>query len=314
MNWYRYLVTRVGQYIIVLFGVTLIIFVISRLSGDPVALLVGPDAPLEVRQGIKEDLGLNKPILVQYFLFLRDALTLDFGNSIAMAPGESAMALVLRRIGPTIQLTLVATLFAFLIGIPVGVFSAVKQGSSADMAGLSFALIGQSVPSFWIGLMLILFVAVPIEFFPLRGAGSWRHLILPGLTLSFFMMASLARLTRSNLADVLDEEFIKTARSKGIRELTVYNSHALRNAFIPVVSYAGVQIAYLLGGAVITEQIFAYPGMGRLAIQSIYARDFPVIQAIVFVSALIVITINFSIDMLYLKLDPRISYADDNGE
>jgi peptide/nickel transport system permease protein len=128
------------------------------------------------------------------------------------------------------------------------------------------------------------------------------------------MMASLARLTRSNLADVLDEEFIKTARSKGIREFTVYNSHALRNAFIPVVSYAGVQMAYLLGGAVITEQIFAYPGMGRLAIQSIYARDFPVIQAVVFVSALIVITINFSIDMLYLKLDPRISYGDDNGE
>ncbi len=315
MNWYRYLLKRLGQYIIVLFGVTLIIFVISRLSGDPVALLVSPDAPPEVRQALREDLGLNRPLAVQYVFFLRDAVTLDFGESIAMAPGKSAIGLVFARIGPTVQLTLVATGFAFLIGIPVGVFSAIRQGEYADMAGMTFALLGQSVPSFWVGLMLILFVAVPIDFFPVRGAGSWRHLILPGLTLSFFMMASIARLTRSNLADVLDEEFIKTARSKGVREVTVYNSHALRNAFIPVISYAGVQIAYLLGGAVITEQIFAYPGMGRLAIQSIYARDFPVIQAVVFVAALMVITVNFTIDLLYLKLDPQISYGGDgNGK
>lgn len=314
MNWYRYLLSRLAQYVVVLFGVTVIIFVIARLSGDPVTLMAGQDASPEVRESIRADLGLDRHIVVQYLVFLQDAVFLDFGESISMAPGQSASGLVLERVVPTIQLTVVAAFFAFAIGVPIGAFSAIKQGEYADMGGMVFALLGQSVPSFWVGLMLILFVAVPVDFFPTRGAGTWRHLLLPGLTLSFFMMASIARLTRSNLADVLDEEFIKTARSKGIRELTVYNSHALRNAFIPVVSYAGVQIAYLFGGAVITEQIFAYPGMGRLAIQSIYARDFPVIQAVVFFAAVMVIIVNFTIDMLYLKLDPRISYGgEDDG-
>jgi len=315
MNWYRYLLKRLGQYVIVLFGVTLIIFVITRLSGDPVTLLTGQDASPELIQSIREDLGLDQPIAVQYGLFLRDALFFDFGESIVVARGQPVRGVVLGRVWPTVQLTIVATVFAFAIGVPIGALSAIKQGEYTDMGGMIFALLGQSVPSFWVGLMLILFVAVPVDFFPTRGAGTWRHLILPGLTLSFFMMASIARLTRSNLADILDEEFIKTARSKGIRELSVYNSHALRNAFIPVVSYAGVQIAYLFGGAVITEQIFAYPGMGRLAIQSIYARDFPVIQGVVFFAAVMVIIVNFTIDMLYLKLDPRISYGGGaNGE
>lgn len=309
MNWYRYLLKRLGQYVIVLFGVTLIIFVIARLSGDPVTLMTPQDASPELQQSMREDLGLDKPIVVQYVLFLRDALMLDFGDSIVVARGEAVRDVVIGRIIPTVQLTIVATLFAFGIGVPIGVLSAIKQGEYTDMGGMIFALLGQSVPSFWVGLMLILFVAVPVDFFPTRGAGSWRHLILPGLTLSFFMMASIARLTRSNLADILDEEFIKTARSKGVSELTVYNSHALRNAFIPVLSYAGVQIAYLFGGAVITEQIFSYPGMGRLAIQAIYSRDFPVIQGVVFFASIMVIIVNFTIDMLYIKLDPRISYG-----
>ncbi|MFC3958807.1 ABC transporter permease [Halovivax cerinus] len=311
MNWFRYLLRRLGQYVVVLFGVSLIIFVISRLSGDPVALMVGMDAPEELRESIRSDLGLDEPLIVQYALFMRDAIVLNFGESISMAPGEPAGQLVLSRVVPTIQLTAVAVFFAFGIGVPVGVISAIRQGEYADIGGMTFALLGQSVPSFWVGLMLILFVAVPIDFFPLAGAGSIRHLLLPGLTLSFFMMASIARLTRSNLADVLDEEFVKTARSKGISDLRVYGSHALRNAFIPVLTYAGVQIAYLFGGAVITEQIFAYPGMGRLAIQAIYSRDFPVIQAVVFFAAIMVIIVNFTIDLLYLKLDPRISYGGD---
>lgn len=311
MNWGRYLLRRLGQYVVVLFGVSIIVFVITRLSGSPVALMVGLEASEATREAIRQQLGLTKPIYVQYGIFLADVIQLDFGTSFSLAPGEPAMALVLSRVPATLELTVVAVLFAFGIGLPVGVFSAIRQGDLADTAGMSFALLGQSVPSFWVGLMLIIFVAAPIGFFPQQGAGSFRHLLLPGLTLSFFMMASIARLTRSNMADVLDEEYIKTARSKGIKAWSVYIAHALRNALIPVVSYASVQVAYLFGGAVITEQIFAYPGMGRLAIQAILQRDFPVIQAIVFFTAVMVILVNFSVDLLYPRIDPRISYEED---
>jgi len=311
MNWGRYLLRRLGQYVVVLFGVSIIVFVITRLSGSPVALMVGMEASEATREAIRQQLGLNQPIYVQYGIFLRDILQFDFGTSFSIAPGEPAMALVLNRVPATIELTVVAVLFAFGIGLPVGVFSAIRQGDLADTAGMSFALLGQSVPSFWVGLMLIIFVAAPLDFFPQQGAGTFRHLVLPGLTLSFFMMASIARLTRSNMADVLDEEYIKTARSKGIKDRSVYVAHALRNALIPVVSYASVQVAYLFGGAVITEQIFGYPGMGRLAIQAILQRDFPVIQAIVFFTAVMVILVNFSVDMLYPRIDPRISYEEE---
>lgn len=310
MNWPRYLLKRAAQYVVVLFGVSLIIFVISRLAGSPVPMMVGMDATEATREAMRRQLGLNKPLYVQYGIFMWDIFHLNFGDSIVIAKGTPAAQLVLNRVPETLKLTAVAVAFAFGIGVPVGMISAIRQGEYADMGGMVFALLGQSVPSFWVGLLLILFVALPSDFFPLSGAGTPRHLILPGLTLSFFMMASIARLTRSNLTDVLDEEYIKTARSKGIRERTVYLSHALRNAFIPVISYAGVQAAYLLGGAVITEQIFAYPGMGRLAIQAIFARDYPVIQAVVFFSAVMVILINFLIDMSYLRLDPRISYEE----
>jgi ABC-type dipeptide/oligopeptide/nickel transport system permease component len=313
MNWGRYLLKRLQQYLVVLFGVSLIVFVITRLSGSPVSLMVGLDADAATRQALREQLGLTEPIFVQYGIFLRDVLTLDFGTSFGVAPGEPALGLVINRIPATLELTAVAVFFAFAIGLPVGIFSAVRQGDLADTAGMSFALLGQSVPSFWIGLLLIIFVAAPIGFFPQRGAGTYRHLILPGLTLSFFMMASIARLTRSNMADVLDEGYIDTARSKGIKERTVYVKHALRNALIPVVSYASVQTAYLFGGAVITEQIFAYPGMGRLAIQAILQRDFPVIMAIVFFTAIMVILVNFTIDLLYLRIDPRISYDEEGS-
>jgi peptide/nickel transport system permease protein len=311
MNWSRYLLKRFRQYIVVLLGVSLIVFVITRLSGSPVSLMVGLDATEATREALRQQLGLDEPLYVQYGIFLRDLASFDLGTSYGVAPGTDALTLVIGRIPETLKLTATAVLFAFGIGLPVGIFSAVRQGDLADTFGMSFALLGQSVPSFWIGLLLIIFVAAPIDFFPQRGAGTWRHLILPGLTLSFFMMASIARLTRSNMADVLDEGYIDTARSKGIKERAVYVKHALRNALIPVISYASVQTAYLFGGAVITEQIFAYPGMGRLAIQAILARDFPVIQAIVFFTAIMVIIINFSIDLLYLRIDPRISYEGD---
>lgn len=310
MRWAGFLGKRLAKYVLVVWLVSLLIFVMMRLSGDPVAIMAGLTATEETREAIRRELGLNHPIYIQYLHYILDVFHLNFGTSIAMAQGTPSSELVLNRIPKTLALLGTAVGFAFLIGGPVGMLSATKQGTYADMAGMLIALLGQSIPSFWLGLLLIIYVAANISFFPIGGAGSWRHLILPGFTLSVFLMSSIARLTRSSMVDVLDEEFIKTARSKGITERVVYVSHALRNAIIPVISFVGVQTAYLIGGAVITEFIFAYPGMGRLAIQAILARDFPVVQAIVFYTVFMVIIINFSIDLLYLKLDPRISYGE----
>jgi len=310
MSWGRFLLKRLGQYLVVLFSVSVIIFSISRFSGDPVALIAGFETTEATREAIRQQLGLDQPLYVQYGQFVWRAVHLDFGQSYSMAPGTPVMEMVIARLPRTIRLTLVATAFAVAIGLPIGVISAIRQGDYADMFGLSFAMLGQSVPAFWIGLLLIQLVAVNVAFFPLSGVGSWRHLLLPGLTLSFFLMASIARLTRSNMVDVLNENYIDTARSKGIRERTVYTSHALRNALIPVTSYVSVQIAYLLGGSVIVEQIFAYPGMGRLAVQAIRARDFPIVQGVALTAAVLVILINFGVDILYLKIDPRISYEE----
>jgi peptide/nickel transport system permease protein len=310
MSFGRFLLRRLFKYAFILFFVTTVVFVIIRLSGDPVAIMAGIDATDAAREEIRRELGLHRPIYVQYLLFLFDMLQLDFGTSITIAEGEPAGQLVLTRLPRTLALLAVALLFAFVVGTTVGMISALKQGKPADSIGMVFTLLGQSVPSFWVGLLLIIFVAARVDFFPISGSGSIRHLILPGLTLSFFLMASVARLTRSNLIDVFEEEYIKTARSKGITEQSVYFSHALRNAFIPVISFVGVQVAYLLGGAVITEEIFAYPGMGRLLLQATVARDFPIVQAIVFYVAFGVVFLNFLIDLSYRWLDPRISYEE----
>ncbi|MEM1995198.1 MAG: ABC transporter permease [Nitrososphaerales archaeon] len=302
----RYLVKRLLSALIVIIGVTAVIFVVSRLSGDPVDLMLGLEATPESRAALRHALGLDQPLHIQYFIFLSNALRGDFGVSIRN--NVPAMQLVLERLPNTILLTLVTVLLAVAVAIPIGIVSALKHNTILDYLGMTFTFVGQSIPSFWLGILLILFLGVQLRLLPISGIGTPAHLVMPAITLSSFLLASLARLTRSSMLETLNRDYIRTAQAKGLKYSRVIIRHALRTALIPVVTVLGLQIAALMGGAVITEQIFAYPGVGWLAITAIYARDFPVVQAVVFVVSVIVVLANLVVDIVYTYLDPRIGY------
>lgn len=303
-----YLTRRFIHSIIIIFGISLAVFIISRLTGDPVSLMVDFDTPLEDREIMKRELGLDQPLPVQYLIFLKDALRGDFGVSIRYQ--EPALGLVLQRIPATLRLLVVTVLWALVVAVPVGILSAIKRNSLLDIVGMAVTFLGQSIPSFWLGIMMIMVVGVRFKLLPISGygGGDLSHVIMPAITLGAFEMASFARITRSSMLEVLGTDYIQTARAKGLREAMVVIKHALRNALIPIVTIMGLHVALLLGGAVITEQIFAYPGVGWLAVQSIYNRDFPVIQAIVMVVSVGVVAVNFVIDIVYTLIDPRIRY------
>ena len=289
----------------------MVVFIISRMTGDPVSIMVDFTTPQEDRDIIRKELGLDKPIAVQYLIFLKKAVRGDFGRSIRYE--EPAIDLVFQRIPITLRLLVVTLGWSLILAIPIGIISAIKRNSIFDLAGMAFTFIGQSIPSFWLGIMMIMVVGVHFRLLPISGFGNGElsYTIMPAVTLSSFGMASFARITRSSMLEVLDSDYIQTARAKGLRETLVVVKHALRNALIPIVTILGLQIAGLLGGAVITEQIFAYPGVGWLAVQSIYNRDFPVIQAIVMVVSIGVVATNFIVDIVYTIIDPRIRYAKD---
>ena len=286
----------------------MVVFIISRMTGDPVSIMVDFTTSQEDRDIIRKELGLDKPIPVQYLIFLKNAAKGDFGTSIRYE--ESALDLVLQRIPITLRLLIVTLVWSLAVAIPIGIISALKRNSIFDLAGMAFTFVGQSIPSFWLGIMMIMVVGVRFRLLPISGFGSGElsYIIMPAITLGAFGMASFARITRSSMLEVLDSDYIQTARAKGQRETFVVIKHALRNALIPIVTILGLQIAGLLGGAVITEQIFAYPGVGWLAVQSIYNRDFPVIQAIVMIVSVGVVATNFIIDIVYTIIDPRIRY------
>jgi len=300
-------VKRLLSAIIVIIGVTAIIFIISRLSGDPVDLMLGLEATPESRAALRHALGLDQPIHIQYLIFLVNAFKGDFGVSIRH--GVPAMQLVLERLPNTLVLTLATIGLAVAVAIPIGIVSALKHNTVIDYAGMVFTFVGQSIPSFWLGILLILLLGVRLRVLPISGIGTPAHIVMPAITLSSFMLASLARLTRSSMLETLNRDYIRTAKAKGLRYSTVIIRHALRTALIPVVTVLGLQFAGLMGGAVITEQIFAYPGVGWLAIAAIYARDFPVVQAVVFVVSVIVVLANLIVDVVYTYLDPRIRYG-----
>jgi peptide/nickel transport system permease protein len=289
----------------------MVVFIISRMTGDPVSIMVDFTTPQEDRDIIRKELGLDKPIAVQYLIFLKKAVRGDFGRSIRYE--EPAIDLVFQRIPITLRLLVVTLGWSLLLALPIGIISAIKRNSIFDLAGMAFTFIGQSIPSFWLGIMMIMVVGVHFRLLPISGFGNGElsYTIMPALTLGSFGMASFARITRSSMLEVLDSDYIQTARAKGLRETFVVVKHALRNALIPIVTILGLQIAGLLGGAVITEQIFAYPGVGWLAVQSIYNRDFPVIQAIVMIVSIGVVATNFIIDVVYTVIDPRIRYDKD---
>jgi peptide/nickel transport system permease protein len=265
------------------------------------------DVPQQQREAIRQELGLDRPLPVQYLDFLANAARGDFGTSVRNR--VPALRLVVERVPATLELAAVALTFAVITAIPLGTLSALKHNSAWDLVGMTITFLGQSIPSFWLGILLILVLGVNLRWLPISGSGTPLHLIMPAITLGSFFMASLARLTRSSLLEVLGQDYVRTARAKGLAEVVVIGLHALKNAAIPIVTAIGVYVGQLLSGAVITEQIFAYPGVGRLAIDAISTRDFPVVQANVIFVSLVVVVLSLLVDMLYLALDPRIRYT-----
>jgi peptide/nickel transport system permease protein len=326
----RYVARRLLAVIPLLVGVSLVIFVILRLiPGDPVVIMIGAEnaTPDEVAR-LRHVLGLDQGVHVQYVRFLERMTRGDLGRS--LASDEPVTRLIFERLPATIELTLAALCVALLIAIPVGVVSAVHRYSIVDAAGTVAALLGISMPNFWLGVMLIFLFALRLGWLPASGrgepflAGVWTltttgspealaaavtHLILPAITLGSALAAVSTRLTRSSMLEVIGQDFIRTARAKGLRGTRVVLHHALRNALIPVVTVVGLEFGALLGGAVITETIFAWPGIGRLAIRSIIQRDFPVVQGVVLMIALVRIVASLAVDVLYAVIDPRIRYA-----
>jgi len=301
-----YLLRRLYHSFIVILGITLIIFIITHMIGDPVVLLLSPEATQADRVELQRQLGLDRPLPVQYMIFLKDAVRGDFGTSFRHQ--RPALELVLQHLPATLELTLAAMVLSILISIPLGILASIKPGSLLDRTGMTFALIGQSAPVFWIGIMFILLFGVKLRWFPISGRGGIENLIMPAMTLALFSTAAQTRLTRSSMLDVLDKDFIRTARSKGLHEFKVILKHGLKNALIPIITVVALQFGMMLSGAVITETIFAWPGVGRLAVNAIYNRDYPVIQAAVFVTSFFFIFINLIVDIIYTKIDPRITY------
>jgi len=293
------------QSIVVIFGVIIITFMISRVLGDPVALLLPPEATPEQRAYLTKDLGLDRPIYVQLVVYVSKVVRGDFGMSFRHQ--EPAMKLLLDRIPASLYLSLLATLISVCIALPLGIISAIKRGTIFDQIGMTLALLGQSIPAFWAGIMLILLFAVQLGWFPPSGYGGPKHVILPAVTLALFFSAATARLTRSSILDVLDMDYVRYARLKGVPEFVVIMRHVLRNAFITILNIVALQLGLLLGGAVITEFIFSWPGIGRLSLDAIYNRDFPVIQATVVVAASFFVVINLLVDIIYSATDPRVS-------
>jgi ABC-type dipeptide/oligopeptide/nickel transport system permease component len=295
---------RLFRALVALWLVSTVVFVVMRLSGDPVPLLLPPDAPRSEVFRVRAELGLDRPLPVQYAVFIGSILRGDFGRSIHFR--QSAFSVVLERLPATLELGLTAFVVAVLVAVPIGLLSAMKRNSLLDHSAMGVALVGQSAPTFFIGILFILLLSLKAGLFPTSGRGDWRHLVLPAVTLALFAMASVARLTRSAMLEVLGADYIRTARAKGLSEILVVAKHTFKNAAIPIVTITGLQFGSLLGGAVVTETVFAWPGIGRLAIQSIYNRDYPVVQAAVFLSAVMFIVINFVIDVIYGVLDPRV--------
>ncbi len=302
----RFLFRRLLQAVPVLFGVSVAVFLMIHLiPGDPAELVAGQMASREDVENVRRSLGLDRPLLEQYLNFAGRALTGDFGNS--FRTGRPVSEEIGARYGNTLLLGAVALLIAAVVGGLAGILAAVKRFSWVDNLTLVLSILAISTPAFSLGLLLILVFSVGVGVLPMSGFDSWESIILPAITLSAASIAVICRIMRSSLVEVLDKQYVRTARAKGLREHLVIWRHGVRNALIPVVTIAGLQLGYLLGSAVVTETVFAWPGLGRLLVQSIAARDFPVVQASVLVVAVTFIVVNIATDLLYAVLDPRIS-------
>jgi ABC-type dipeptide/oligopeptide/nickel transport system permease component len=300
----RYLTQRLIHGAVVLLGVTAVVFGLTFLTGDPASVLVPLNTSREEMDRFRHDLGLDRPVPVQYLDFLGRALHGDFGES--FRHHEPAMGLAFERVPATLRLSAVALLFALAISIPLGTLAALNHRRPLDALCRLMALLGQSIPSFWLAIVLILIFSVYLHWLPSSGAENWQSLLLPGLTVGAASAATLARLLRSSLLEVLTQDYVRTAYAKGLSRRATLLRHAMRNAALPVLSYLALQVVFVLSNAVVVESIFAYPGMGRLAVEAIATRDVPVIQAFVTLAAVVVVLVNIGVDLAYVRLDPRI--------
>jgi peptide/nickel transport system permease protein len=304
-----YIINRLLQMLVVIVGISIIVFLITNMVGDPVTVLLPPETPREQMEIFREQMGFNRPLVVQYGDFFVNAIQGDFGNS--FRTGRSATTLVLERMPATLLLTFSAMLLATIIAVPMGIVSAYKRHSIWENLATLFVVMGQAMPIFWLGILLIIIFGVNLRWLPVSGYGDGgvdrlKHLIMPMFVLGVFIAPVTERLVRSGMLEALGQDYVRTARAKGLRERVVLFRHAFRNTMIPVITVLGLQFGQLLGGAVITESVFAWPGVGLLAIESIRGRDFPVVQAAVVMLAILISLVNLSVDLIVGALDPRI--------
>jgi ABC-type dipeptide/oligopeptide/nickel transport system permease component len=292
--------------IFVLLGVATIVFFIARMTGDPAAIMLPPDASAKQVNEFRAALGLDKPLSTQYVIYISNLLRFDLGRSLRY--NSPALDLILERMLATIQLASAALILSLVVAIPSGILAALRRGTWAEQGVMLFVLFGQSMPIFWMGILFIIIFAVNFRWLPTGGYGDWKNLVLPAIALGSRLSALVTRLLRSSLVEALNSDYIRTARAKGLLPITVVAKHALRNSLLPVVTVVGLEIGSLLGGSVICETVFAWPGVGQLLIKAITYRDFPLVQASIVLLAFAFVVINLVVDILYVFIDPRIRY------
>ena len=303
----RFFGRRLLQGLFSILGASIMIFVISRLSGDPIVMMLPNDAPLSLIEEMRRNLGLDRPLWVQYLIFVQHAVVGDFGNSYRWK--MPALQLILERLPATIELAVCGRLFSVMVAVPVGVMSAVNRGGWVDRVGRVFAMLGQAMPAFWVGLLLILLFAVRLNWLPAFGYGSASQFVLPAIALGWYPVAAQTRIVRSAMLDVLDSDHIRLSRALGTPERLIVWKYALRNAAVPLLTMLGVYFAAMLGGAFVVETIFAWPGVGRTVVEAVFARDFPVVQAGVLFTSILFVISNLLVDVSYGLVDPRIRDA-----
>ena len=302
------LIKRTLATVVVLWGVVTMVFIILRLvPGDPAAMTLGVDATPEVIESLRRQWGLDRPLPVQYGIFLADVVNGNFGDSLLL--GEPAMQLVVDRLPATLELALPALVLAVILAVPLGVLAATRVNSVWDRLISVGTLGAQSLPNFWVGLMLILILARNWQILPTCGRGTWQQMVMPILTLTLPLLSVLARFVRTGMLENLLMDYVRTAHAKGLSAMVVYFQHVFKNMLIPVVTTLGLQAGSLLGGSVVVETVFAWPGMGRLTADAILRRDYPIVQAGVLVIALLIVVVNLTVDLVYMLLDPRIRFS-----
>ncbi|MDO5688720.1 MAG: ABC transporter permease [Tissierellia bacterium] len=317
----KYIVRRLIDLIPTIFLVAAVVFVITRMvPGDPASAMLGPQASVEEVEKLREQLGLNEPLITQFISYIKGLLQLDLGRSLAY--NEDVFTLIMTRFPNTVVLAVSALIVSLLIGVPLGIISATKKGSIMDLVFTTISLLGVSLPVFWLGIMLVLLFSVTLGWLPATGMGELKdgiipflkHLVLPTITLATIPMANFARIIRASMLDVMEQNYIRTARAKGVKRFWVIMKHAFKNAFTPLLTVIGMQVANLLSGAVLTETIFSWPGLGRLIVDSIEKRDYIVVQGTVLFIAVLYVLINLAVDLLYTVVNPRVSLGGSGGK